>query len=160
MSLTKRALGIAAAAVGLALIGPAPLAFGATADKDCSDFQYQEDAQAVYDANPSDPNGLDGNDNDGIACESLPHRPVAQTPPVTGTKTSKPSTSTKAPTSTTTTKSTSSGSQVKVKPAGGVATGGGDAGDGNDGGAWAAGGLLLVGGAAGGVVYLRRRATR
>lgn len=40
----------------------------------CSNFQYQEDAQAVLDANPSDPNGLDGNDNDGIACESLPQR--------------------------------------------------------------------------------------
>jgi hypothetical protein len=38
----------------------------------CDDFATQEEAQAVYDADPSDPNGLDGNDNDGIACESLP----------------------------------------------------------------------------------------
>lgn len=37
----------------------------------CDDFTYQEQAQAVYDADPSDPNGLDG-DNDGIACEDLP----------------------------------------------------------------------------------------
>ena len=43
----------------------------------CSDFRYQEDAQAVLDADPSDPNRLDG-DNDGIACESLPHRPAPQ----------------------------------------------------------------------------------
>jgi hypothetical protein len=49
---------------------------------DCSDFQYQEDAQAVYDADPSDPYGLDGppgpnNDTTGtpgLACEHLPSR--------------------------------------------------------------------------------------
>ena len=35
-------------------------------DLDClTDFTYQE--QAVYDQDPSDPNGLDGNDNDGVA---------------------------------------------------------------------------------------------
>ncbi|MEY2397400.1 MAG: hypothetical protein QOJ00_574, partial [Actinomycetota bacterium] len=39
----------------------------------CSDFQYQEGAQAVYNANRSDPHGLDS-DHDGVACESLPHR--------------------------------------------------------------------------------------
>jgi hypothetical protein len=47
---------------------------------DCSDFATQEEAQAVYDADPSDPSGLDGPigpDNDtrgtpGVACESLP----------------------------------------------------------------------------------------
>jgi len=27
---------------------------------DCADFQYQEDAQAVYDQDTSDPYGLDG----------------------------------------------------------------------------------------------------
>lgn len=40
----------------------------------CDDFEFQEDAQAEYDADPSDPHGLDGDDNDGIACESLPPR--------------------------------------------------------------------------------------
>ncbi len=40
---------------------------------DCPDFDYQEDAQRIYDQNPSDPYGLD-DDNDGIACESLPSR--------------------------------------------------------------------------------------
>ena len=39
-------------------------------DLDCSHFEYQEDAQAVYDRDPSDPHGLEGNDQDGIACES------------------------------------------------------------------------------------------
>lgn len=37
----------------------------------CDDFATQEEAQAVLDADPSDPHGLDG-DGDGIACESLP----------------------------------------------------------------------------------------
>ncbi len=44
------------------------------------DFTYQEEAQAVYNRDPSDPNGLDA-DNDGIACESLPPRPPEGTTP-------------------------------------------------------------------------------
>src|SRR5215210_4843340 len=42
-------------------------------DLDCSDFQFQEDAQEELESDRSDPNNLD-NDNDGIACESLPRR--------------------------------------------------------------------------------------
>jgi hypothetical protein len=61
----------------LAAVGPgAGAALAAGTDKDCGDFQYQEDAQAVYDEDTTDPNGLDGNDDDGRACESLPHRPA------------------------------------------------------------------------------------
>jgi hypothetical protein len=49
-----------------------PLAGVALAqDLDCSDFATQAEAQAVYNQDPSDPNGLD-RDNDGVACESLP----------------------------------------------------------------------------------------
>ena len=40
-------------------------------DLDCGNFATQEEAQAVLDADPSDPNGLDA-DNDGVACEDLP----------------------------------------------------------------------------------------
>lgn len=40
------------------------------ADLDCVDFATQPEAQAEFDADPSDPNGLDA-DNDGIACEEL-----------------------------------------------------------------------------------------
>ena len=51
------------------------LAFSPTAwaqtDLDCEDFATQEEAQAVLDQDPSDPNMLDA-DNDGIACEALP----------------------------------------------------------------------------------------
>lgn len=55
----------------------APVAPAAEDDLDCTDFMYQEDAQQAYDADPSDPYGLDepeadGGAPDGIACESLP----------------------------------------------------------------------------------------
>jgi micrococcal nuclease len=56
--------------------GPAPGAGGppppAAGDLDCSDFATQDEAQRVYDADPSDPNDLDGAPEDGVACESLP----------------------------------------------------------------------------------------
>lgn len=52
------------------------------ADLDCKDFEYQQEAQVVYSQNPSDPNGLDGSNEEaekekrfvgnGVACESLP----------------------------------------------------------------------------------------
>ena len=41
-------------------------------DLDCADFASQEEAQAVFDRDPSDPNRLDA-DNDGIACEDYPY---------------------------------------------------------------------------------------
>jgi hypothetical protein len=49
---------------------------------DCEDFTYQEEAQAVYDQDTSDPYGLDGpqgaaySGEQGVACEELPRRPV------------------------------------------------------------------------------------
>jgi hypothetical protein len=42
-------------------------------DLDCIDFEYQEDAQEVYNRDPSDPFNLDPN-ADGFACSSLPSR--------------------------------------------------------------------------------------
>lgn len=68
-----RRLLLLAAVCALAVLAVAPgnLAF-AQADLDCDDFASQAEAQAALRANPSDPNGLDGNDDDGIACESLP----------------------------------------------------------------------------------------
>ncbi|BCJ36664.1 hypothetical protein Athai_41670 [Actinocatenispora thailandica] len=58
-----------------AMLAIVPLAGAAhAADLDCKDFKYQEDAQRVYNQDPSDPNHLDA-DHDGIACEHLPHRP-------------------------------------------------------------------------------------
>lgn len=49
-------------------------------DLDCSDFRFQEDAQIHYEADTSDPSGLDGPKGrgytgaPGVACENLPSR--------------------------------------------------------------------------------------
>ncbi|MEU0244476.1 excalibur calcium-binding protein [Streptomyces sp. NPDC006235] len=63
-----------------AIAAIAPLAGPAHArqDLDCRDFSFQEDAQAVFDADPSDPNRLDEDQgpDDGIACEALARRGV------------------------------------------------------------------------------------
>lgn len=58
-----------------------------TGDADCSDFASQEEAQAVLDTDPGDPNYLDG-EGDGVACESLPSSsspvPAPETVPAGG----------------------------------------------------------------------------
>jgi hypothetical protein len=51
--------------------GPEGPASGGEDVYDCSDFAYQEEAQAELEYDPSDPSGLDG-DSDGVACEALP----------------------------------------------------------------------------------------
>ena len=62
---------MALGAMVMLVASPAALAqTGETDDLDCADFASQEAAQAELDADPSDPNGLDA-DDDGIACESL-----------------------------------------------------------------------------------------
>jgi uncharacterized protein YkwD len=58
----------------------------ALTDCNCSDFTTQAAAQACFNADLSDPFGLDGNDNDGLACESLP----VPTPEATPTSTATP----------------------------------------------------------------------
>ncbi|HKN56730.1 MAG TPA: excalibur calcium-binding domain-containing protein [Amycolatopsis sp.] len=152
MSLFRRALTTAAIAAGLALLSPVSSTFAA--DLDCGNFKYQEDAQAVLNANPADPNHLDGNHN-GIACESLPHRgsqggTATSTPPATTTHSTKSATPG-------TTKKPVQGGQVKIKPVGAVATGGGEPeSDGRD--LLVAIGALTAAGVSGGMVlYLRRR---
>jgi hypothetical protein len=50
--------------------GGPPIGGGGGGDLDCTDFANQEEAQAVLERDPGDPNGLDA-DNDGIACEEL-----------------------------------------------------------------------------------------
>jgi hypothetical protein len=52
-------------------------------DLDCADFRYREDAQAVYNADTTDPHNLD-TDNDGRACETLPSKVAGSSLPVTG----------------------------------------------------------------------------
>lgn len=66
---------LAAALSGALVVAMAGTALAA--DLDCSDFEFQEDAQSVLDADRSDPNRLDGGSDgpaDGVACESLPSR--------------------------------------------------------------------------------------
>jgi hypothetical protein len=74
---------------------------------DCADFTYQEEAQAVFDQDPTDPYGLDEDDpspDDGIACEALPSRTTSSPPPTTisspppTTSASPPSSATASPT--------------------------------------------------------------
>ena len=48
-----------------------PVAFAQDV-QNCEDFATQAEAQAELRSDPSDPSGLDGSDDDGIACESLP----------------------------------------------------------------------------------------
>lgn len=88
MDIRIRALCTAAFTV-LVAAGPAVEAH-AQGDLDCSDFAFQEDAQAEFDRNPSDPFRLDA-DKDGIACEVLPHRTPAATTPASVVPTALPS---------------------------------------------------------------------
>jgi hypothetical protein len=163
LSLFRRALTTAAAVAGLALLGPVSFASAqlatplAVADVDCGNFQYQEEAQAVLDATPGDPNNLDA-DKDGIACESLPHRPVQNTTQPAPTS-AQPSTKTHTTPKSTTTKKPATGGQVKVKPVGGVATGGGEPDEGAPGFLLLSGALLAAATSGGMVLYLRRRAS-
>ena len=62
---------VAVALVTASLTFAAP-SYADSGDLDCSDFATQAEAQAEYDRDQSDPNELDGEDNDGIVCESLP----------------------------------------------------------------------------------------
>lgn len=59
---------------------PAPSGNLPGGDLDCADFDTREEAQVVLDANPDDPNYLDG-DGDGVACESLPYSTSQEPPP-------------------------------------------------------------------------------
>jgi hypothetical protein len=69
--------------IGVALVGLLVMPGGgvrAVQDLNCPDFTYQEDAQAEFDADRSDPHGLDGpigprsSGEPNVACEDRPHR--------------------------------------------------------------------------------------
>ncbi|MET7687056.1 hypothetical protein ABZT06_03585 [Streptomyces sp. NPDC005483] len=63
----------------LATAGPLTGVAHAQGDLDCADFAYQEDAQAEFDLDRTDPDRLDEDQgpDDGIACEALPRRDTA-----------------------------------------------------------------------------------
>ncbi|MDN3271841.1 excalibur calcium-binding protein [Streptomyces sp. MA15] len=71
----RRRTGAIGTLIALAAIVPmADLAHAQ--DLDCGDFTYQEDAQAFFETDRSDPHRLDEDPgpDDGIACEALPRR--------------------------------------------------------------------------------------
>ena len=119
------------------VLASAAITFGfpgtaSAADFDCSHFATQAEAQAVYDATPGDPHGLDA-DGDGIACESLPGGATED--------------------------GTNFGAQVANQPAGAVAAGdGSSAGDEGSALPYALGGIFLT--AAGGAALAARRSSR
>jgi hypothetical protein len=78
---TARLTALAATTCAALLLGLTGTASAADT-LNCDDFTYQEQAQAIFDQDRTDPNHLDGGQNgpgDGVACESLPHRPGADT---------------------------------------------------------------------------------
>jgi hypothetical protein len=102
----------------------------------CADFDWQDEAQAEFDKDTTDPNRLD-DDNDSEACETLPRRAVA------------------APAAAAATSGTTTASQVSTVPSGAIA-----AGDGSSSGEagvlpYAVGGVALIG-AAGAAAAARR----
>lgn len=82
-------------------------------DQNCSDFTYQEDAQAHLAQDPTDPDRLDA-DKDGIACETLPSKPASAVQPTVTTATTEPATTTTTTTeaATTTTRSVTTTTRV------------------------------------------------
>lgn len=118
---------LATAGLTVVLAGPA-----SAADLNCSDFATQAEAQAVLDANPADPNNLD-QDNDGIACESLPSGGAEDG----------------------TTFATTGGNQVSTRPQGAVAAGDGSSSEGPGVLPYAIGGFALVGAAGAGLAARR-----
>ncbi|MGK5693752.1 excalibur calcium-binding protein [Streptomyces sp. URMC 128] len=88
----RRRTGATGTLFALAAIMPLAGPAHARQDLDCRDFSFQEDAQAVFDADPSDPNRLDEDQgpDDGIACEALARRGVIS-PSVSATPSVSPS---------------------------------------------------------------------
>ncbi|MFF6999855.1 excalibur calcium-binding protein [Streptomyces sp. NPDC008313] len=157
--------------IAAAIVSIAPLSGLAHAqDLDCGDFTYQEDAQAVFNGDPRDPNRLDEDQgpDDGIACEALPRRSVTSStsrprPTPTSGTTRTPATPAATPTSTrsaspavppTTATTTAAPTRGVQGGAGGAVTSGPTGWD------VAIGVVLAATATAGGVGYLVRRRRR
>ena len=67
--MVRRLIAVVLLVIGGTLIA-APTALAQAGDQDCADFSSQAAAQAHLEADPSDPDGLDA-DNDGVACENF-----------------------------------------------------------------------------------------
>ncbi|MEW2611676.1 excalibur calcium-binding protein [Streptomyces sp. NPDC047880] len=89
----RRRTGALGALFAVAAMVPMADPAHARQDLDCRDFAFQEDAQAVFDADRSDPHRLDEDEgpDDGIACEALAHRGIiSPTTSATASPTSSP----------------------------------------------------------------------
>jgi hypothetical protein len=86
MNLPRRTRAAAsAAALSAALVAGMAGTALAYNDLDCGDFSYQEDAETALDTGSTRPHPLDdtrSGTSDGVACESLPHRPSWAADPV------------------------------------------------------------------------------
>ncbi|MFF5957800.1 excalibur calcium-binding protein [Streptomyces luteogriseus] len=94
----RRRTGAIGTLFAIAAIVPLADPAHARQDLDCRDFAFQEDAQAVFDADPSDPNRLDEDQgpDDGIACEALARRGIINpttSPSTSASPSASPSTS-------------------------------------------------------------------
>ncbi|MFK5634946.1 MULTISPECIES: excalibur calcium-binding domain-containing protein [unclassified Ornithinimicrobium] len=128
-------------AASLLLAGPS-----SAADLDCADFASQAAAQAHYMANPTDPDGLDA-DDDGVACENYSsYSDTARNEVPLGTVVDNGG--------------DDDDDQVPTPPQGGVATGGGSTTGVEHAGLLVAGGLALTLGTGGLAMSAARRSRR
>ena len=140
------------AAAGIFITAGLSFGFSGTAladEHNCGDYATQEEAQAALEADPSDPEGLDADDDD-IACEDLPTGEAAPTGGNAG--------STGGDAGSTGGEAGSTGGQVSEQPQGGVAAGDGSALDDRTGLSYVLGGTALA--AAGGAAFAARRSSR
>jgi hypothetical protein len=125
----RRRTGVVGALFAIVAIVPMADPAHARQDLDCRDFAFQEDAQAVFDADPSDPNRLDEDQgpDDGVACEALARRGIIDpttsptSPSPSASPSVSPSISPSAPVTTTPTSAPSRG--VRGGLGGAVASG-------------------------------------
>ena len=113
-----RKLLLLAALCALAVLAFAPIV-QAQDDTNCEDYATQAAAQAALDADPSDPNNLDG-DDDGQACEDsgLPAGSMTSTSPTASPSASQSASPSSSPTaSSTSSSSASSASSASASPA-------------------------------------------
>ncbi len=149
---------------GLMLAGTIIMAGPANAqdDQNCADFASQAEAQAHYQADTTDPDGLDA-DDDGIACENhtgYSDGSTDMTPVSAGTEDQgdPDATADEGDTDATVDEDDTDGDdeETMVMPEGGAATGGGSTSGIENGGLLAAGGLAFTIGAGGMIIAARR----
>lgn len=78
MAAMNRRVGTAVGALFAGAVTLGSIGVAQAQDLNCSDFTYQEEAQAALDGGAPGSAGLDG-DDDGIACEHLPSQGAAET---------------------------------------------------------------------------------